>query len=103
MAPATRRGELQNDDYLSFKQFMSEIPSGKIDGANISRDIESNLSEVWPLLDSVREGGMEDYKLHGRMESIVWNPPLLSFVNTQNVGLPLFFAPHIKFALAARP
>lgn len=71
---------MPDENYLSLVRLMANIPSGKIESnSDISSEIERTLYEVWSSLDGVGEGGMAPYKLLGRMESIVWAPPFLSF------------------------
>ena len=49
---------MPSDDYKKFIDFMSNIPAGKFDsGAEISDEIEHELSIVWPLLDVPMNAG----------------------------------------------
>jgi hypothetical protein len=41
--------------------------------------LETLLVGAWDKLDGSADGGMESYKLKGRMENVAWNPPILSF------------------------
>ena len=41
--------------------------------------LETLLVCAWDELDNSADGGMESYKLKGRMENVAWNPPILSF------------------------
>jgi hypothetical protein len=41
--------------------------------------IEDLLAQIWHELDGGADGGMEGYKLKGRMEQIIWDPPVLMF------------------------
>ncbi len=66
---------------------MSKIPAGKIEDDYLSSEIASALSEVWKTLDGGGEGGMSGDKLHGRMEEIDWEPPLLTFVIERHGGI----------------
>ncbi len=43
-----------------------------------AREIEAHLAQVWDALAG-DDGGMTGRKLHGRMGSVVWNPPVLTF------------------------
>jgi len=41
--------------------------------------IEQLLISAWDELPGSADGGMESYKLKGRMENVAWNSPILSF------------------------
>lgn len=57
------------------REFLQRLPMGPV----------QERSEAEPLLDSCwdhlvgDDGGMQGYKLVGRMENTVWDPPILSF------------------------
>src|ERR1035441_6328735 len=42
-------------------------------------EVEEVLASCWHNLNGGEEGGMEGYKLKNRMESVLWNPPILEF------------------------
>lgn len=44
------------------------------------------LAEHWHNLNGSGDGGMEPYKLIGRMEDSQWNPPILSFIVERHGG-----------------
>jgi hypothetical protein len=71
---------MPDDHYLAFKLMMSKIPKGKIEDQAVSSKVEEALIKIWPLLDGASEEGMYAAKLRGRMESIEWTPPILTFV-----------------------
>ena len=71
---------MPDDHYLAFKLLMSKIPEGKIEDQAVSSEIETALIKIWPLLAGASEEGMDAAKLRGRMESIEWTPPILTFV-----------------------
>ncbi|QEL17839.1 hypothetical protein PX52LOC_04850 [Limnoglobus roseus] len=48
------------------------------DPAPPTSEIETHLAQVWDALAG-DDGGMLGRKLHGRMEAVVWNPPVLTF------------------------
>ena len=59
----------------NLKQFLVAVPTGPIsDKANL----EELLAACWDQFNP-DNGGMAGYKLRGRMESVVWNPPKLTF------------------------
>ena len=57
-------------------EYLGSIPMGTITSNN---ELDSLLANCWDEFNDSREGGMEPYKLHGRMEEISWNPPVLNF------------------------
>src|SRR4051794_23604425 len=61
---------------------LAEMPAGPI---TETAEIERLLAGCW---DDLRGdyGGMEGYKLLGRMEDGVWNPPVLTFVIERHAG-----------------
>ena len=48
------------------------------DPAPPTSEIETHFAQVWDALAG-DDGGMLSRKLHGRMEGVVWNPPVLTF------------------------
>ena len=54
-----------------------------------STEIQHLLVASWHLLNGSNDGGMEGYKLHGRMENVVWNPPVLKFFVERHGGTML--------------
>jgi hypothetical protein len=76
---------LKGDDQLmktreqileDLKLRLSQLSAGTIQGWAI----EDALASCWHELKGNEEGGMVAYKLRkGRMEDVVWNPPLLAF------------------------
>jgi hypothetical protein len=49
-------------------------------------EVESLLAKCWNVVDPGHSGGMTADKLYGRMEKIVWEPPLLSFLIERHGG-----------------
>jgi len=49
-------------------------------------EVERLLAASWHLLNGSNKGGMEGCKLHGRMENVVWNPPVLKFFVERHGG-----------------
>lgn len=47
------------------------------------------LAACWHQIEGGNAGGMEPYKLHGRMESVRWGPPLLTFTIERHGGTVL--------------
>ena len=52
------------------------LTSGRI---HWTPEVEEVLASCWHNLNGGEEGGMEGHKLKNRMESVMWNPPLLEF------------------------
>lgn len=57
------------------RTYLNQIPVGPI--ADTSA-VEDHLAASWHDLKQ-DDGGMEGYKLRGRMESVAWNAPFLQF------------------------
>jgi len=55
---------------------LASVPPGLIEDI---QSLESLLVDCWPDLDGSGGEGMYASKLRGRMESVKWNPPILSF------------------------
>jgi hypothetical protein len=62
---------------------LNNVAPGEV--ANIA-DLEKALSAAWDDLAGPGVGGMDCWKLFGRMENVVWQPPLLSFVIERHGG-----------------
>ena len=75
-----------NDEYSKFRKLMEELPPGKIGD---SSDVELALANVWSMLDGADQKGMDSEKIIGRMEEVVWKPPVLSFMIERHGGLIL--------------
>ena len=48
--------------------------------------LERLLAESWFAFRGAKQGGMEPYKLLGRMESVLWEPPCLTFAIERHGG-----------------
>jgi hypothetical protein len=60
----------------AMKSYLNSKPPGPLDD---EERVETLLVDAWDELEGSADGGMESYKLNGRMESLTWNPPTLSF------------------------
>jgi hypothetical protein len=49
-------------------------------------DLEKALALAWDDLSGLGDGGMDCWKLFDRMEKVVWQPPILSFVIERHGG-----------------
>ena len=63
--------------------FPNSHPPGPL--AN-EEQVETLLVSAWDELEGSEDGGMESYKLKGRMENAAWNPPILSFQIARHGG-----------------
>ena len=57
-------------------RYLKSMPVGTISDTG---ELESLLISCWDQFKG-DDGGMSGYKLHGRMEEVDWNPPILTFV-----------------------
>ena len=62
-------------------QYLRTMPRGRIDDP---QELEPLLAACWYELDG--GGGMSGDKLYGRMETVVWDPPVLYFVIERHGG-----------------
>lgn len=53
--------------------------------SNLS-ELDRLLADCWGEFDGSHDGGMEGYKLLGRMEQVRWKPPILRFVVERHGG-----------------
>lgn len=60
----------------ALRGYLREQPSGPI---SASGELSTLLAKAWDSLTGSDDGGMQAYKLHGRIESAEWNPPCLDF------------------------
>jgi hypothetical protein len=58
------------------RMLMDHHPQGVI---HPTQEVEHVLASCWDKLNGSGDGGMKGYKLKNRMESAVWNPPVLKF------------------------
>ena len=68
--------------------YLYSVPPGHIVDTN---EVETLLAECWDSLNISADtsGGMTANKLHGRMESVEWQPPLLTFQIERHGGTVL--------------
>ena len=71
-----------SDHLIELNRHCAALPLGPI--ADVPT-LERLLAAAWNALTG-SEGGMEGYKLLDRMEAVVWNPPLLSFLVERHGG-----------------
>src|ERR1700758_537579 len=60
---------------LALKSYLDSLQPGPLE----KEPLEPLLVSAWDELEGSADGGMESYKLKGRMETIAWHPPILSF------------------------
>ncbi len=74
---------MTNPHFQNLAKSLLEAPEGVISD---TKEIESLLSQAWDEIGS-REGGMQGYKLHDRMEEVEWHPPQLTFWIERHGGM----------------
>ena len=63
---------------------LASIHPGEI---SASTEIEHVLAACWDEFDGSDVNKMAGYKLHGRMEKVDWDPPVLSFIIARHGGV----------------
>lgn len=66
--------------------YLSLLPAGPILDTLF---LEQALSICWHEFEGSEEGGMAGHKLHGRMEDVLWAPPVLTFTVERHGGIVL--------------
>lgn len=64
-------------------EFLRTAPPGDLPADS---GLDRILTDCWEIFDGSDLGGMEPYKLCGRMEQVRWTPPLLSFAIERHGG-----------------
>ncbi len=54
------------------RNFLSKLPSGPVEEV---KRVANLVNQAWDELDGNDSGGMQAYKLLGRVENPTWNPP----------------------------
>jgi len=65
---------------------LKTIPKGPIKQV---AEIGFLIAECWNEFSFSDDGGMETYKLQGRIENLNWDPPILSFIIERHGGIVL--------------
>ena len=60
----------------TLKEHLESVPPGVVHEAN---GLDRLLADCWDALEGASEDGMAGFKLVGRMESVEWQSPILSF------------------------
>jgi hypothetical protein len=60
----------------ALRQYLAGLSCGPVEE---SFEVARLLAPCWHLFDGSHREGMDGSKLHGRMESLTWEPPVLSF------------------------
>ena len=66
--------------------YLSSVEPGPISDTS---KLEAVLSECWDDFTGGEDDGMAAYKLRERMEGVIWEPPILSFVVERHGGTVL--------------
>ena len=67
-------------------EYLRTLTAGPISSTT---KLESLLAPCWDELEGGTENSMAGYKLHGRMENVHWNPPILKFRIERHGGTAL--------------
>lgn len=82
-----KRGALEGRRVLTemklLQELLAAVPPGPIQEHT---KLDKALADCWDGFRGSGEGGMEGYKLLGRMESVGWHSPVLSFVIERHGG-----------------
>ena len=62
---------------------LADIPTGEVPDPH---GLDLFLADHWDQFEGSGDGGMEAYKLRGRMEQVRWEPPILRFVIERHGG-----------------
>ena len=68
------------------REYLASIDPDSTAGTD---ELESVLMRAWDAFDGSDEGGMVGYKLRGRMQDVVWRPPMLTFTIERHGGTVL--------------
>lgn len=63
-------------EQLALLTFLEGLSPGRIEKKS---ELESLLADAWDTISGNDAGGMQGYKLHGRIEDPEWASPILSF------------------------
>jgi hypothetical protein len=69
------KDEIKQIELRYLKKYLEQIPPGRIEE---TADLEKLLAKCWHDLDG-DDGGMQGYKIFGRLENVFWDPPEISF------------------------
>jgi len=67
----------------TLQQLLAALPPGSIPE---STKLDKVVAACWDRFKGNAEGGMEGYKLVGRMENVQWQPPILTFTIERHGG-----------------
>lgn len=62
------------------KQLLEYLMSIQAGSISDTAKLETLLATCWDEFAGSKAEGMADYKLHGRVDDVHWNPPVLTFV-----------------------
>jgi hypothetical protein len=68
---------------MNLQEHLAGIPPGDVSDPSVLARL---LAANWDEFEGSAEGGMQGYKLLGRIEQVSWQPPILSFVLERHGG-----------------
>jgi hypothetical protein len=75
-----------SNELSALRDYMATVPAGPVKEIT---EIDYYLATAWDELEGSDDGGMRASKLHGRMENVCWEPPILSFTLERHGGTVL--------------
>jgi hypothetical protein len=71
----TIEGSNEKSAMAALREYLNTLTPGAIDK---TESLAKLLADAWCDLDSGRGGGMQPYKIWGRLETVEWDPPQLN-------------------------
>ena len=65
------------------RDYLATVPAGPVEDRG---PLQALLAECWNQFAGAAEEGMKSEKLHGRMENICWEPPIITFTIARHGG-----------------
>jgi hypothetical protein len=75
----------ETESIARLKEHLSATPPGPVDAS----EIDHLLAATWDQIEGADAGGMTSTKIIGRLESVKWEPPLLTFIVERHGGTVL--------------
>jgi hypothetical protein len=75
MPQSLQGSDTQTNGMDALRRFLLPLPPGPVSEVE---ELGVLVAACWPAFDQNHTGGMKAEKLYGRMESVLWEPPLLA-------------------------